>query len=256
MRPQYTNRMTNKRLKVATWNLGRPKFASKAKNDSILKRLREVDADILVLTETNACIDLSDSYTSFSTTCLFQSLAIGKEPYEQGENRVTIWSKSDGLRRIDVCNSHSAVCAQLTTDCGELNVYGTVIGIYGKGRGKTEPPLLSYTDFERTLDVQLADWERLYELGPLCVVGDFNLSLSDSDSYYVTEKYRQRMLDCFRRIKMTVMTKDLPNNIDHIALSNSFLNLVDPKTGIWPKSVSDHQGVWLTLEKTPEARCA
>jgi endonuclease/exonuclease/phosphatase family metal-dependent hydrolase len=181
---------------------------------------------------------------------LFQSLAIGKEQYEQGENRVTIWSKLDGRRRIDVCNSHSAVCAQLTTDFGELNIYGTVIGIYGKGRGKTEPLLLR-TDFETTLDVQLADWERLAELGSLCVVGDLNLSLSDS--YYVTKQHRQRMLECFQKIKMTVTTKDLRNNIDHIALSNSLLHSIDPETGTWPKSVSDHQGVWLTIKKTPEA---
>jgi endonuclease/exonuclease/phosphatase family metal-dependent hydrolase len=241
--------MNNKRLKVATWNLGRPTLASKAKNDSILKTLRDVDADILVLTETNACIDLSDRYTSFSTTCLFQSLAIGKEQYKPGENRVTIWSKLAGRRRVDVCNSHSAVCAQIMTDFGELNVYGTVIGIYGKGRGKTEPPL-SRTDFETTLDIQLGDWERLAELGSICVAGDFNLSFSDS--YYVTRQHRQRVLECFERLDMTVPTKDLRHNIDHIALSKGFLGSVHCEPRAWPKSVSDHQRVCLTIEESTE----
>jgi exonuclease III len=238
--------MTNKKLKIATWNLNRPTFATKAKNDSLLKTLHEVDADVLVLTETNSCIDLSKSHISFSTTCLFQSLSIGTEQYQQGENRVTIWSKLPGRRRVDMCNSHSAVCAQITTDWGELNVYGTVVGIYGKNRGKTEP-ILSKTDFEATLEVQLADWERLTEIGNLCIVGDFNLSLLDS--YYVSKRHRQRILDCFQKLKLTVPTDKLPKNIDHVALSSLFFDAFGCKTGTWPQGKTDHQGVWLTIER-------
>src|ERR1019366_7779066 len=133
--------MKSPQLKIATWNLGRPNPRTKDKNDSILKTLLDADADVVVLTETNSCIDLSDKYFSFPSTCLYQSLSVGKEQYEQGENRVTIWSKFPGQRRIDMCNSHSAVCAQVKTDWGEFNVYGTVIGIYGKHRGSTEPKL-------------------------------------------------------------------------------------------------------------------
>jgi len=239
--------MKSQQLRIATWNLGRPTFATQAKNDSLLETLRTVDADILVLTETNSCIDPGEVYASFASTCLFQSLAIGAEEYQPGENRVTIWSRLPGRRRIDMCNSHSAVCAQITTDWGELNVYGTVIGIYGKNRSRFEP-ILSQTDFERTLEVQLADWERLAELGNLCIAGDYNLSLADN--YHVTRKHRDRILACFKKLDIDVPTWKLPKNVDHIAVSKLFFNSGARTPDTWPRGKSDHQGVWLTI-KTP-----
>lgn len=224
------------------------------KNDAIITALREVDADILVLTETNSCIDLSHMYeTCFPTTCLFQSLPIGAGECKRGENRVTIWSKLPGQRRIDMCNSHSAICAELSTVFGKLNVYGTVLGIYGKNRGSNEP-ILPRTDFETALEVQLADWERLATLGNLCIVGDFNLSLGDN--YYFTKRHRERMLDSLQKLEIDVPTATLPDNVDQIAASRSFLNFcarpLKPHT--WhtsrEKAVSDHQGVRLTLESS------
>lgn len=244
--------MADQKLKIATWNLDRPTFSSTRKNKAILTELRKVDADILVLTETNSCIDLSDTYeTCFATTCLFVSLAIGNEKYEQGENRVTIWSKLPGQRRIDICNSHSAICAQLRTDWGELNVYGTVIGIYGKHRFKSEPASLPRNDFETALEVQLADWERLAKLGHLCIAGDFNLTLGDNT--YVNKEHRQRIFDHLRKLAIDVPTGKLLRNVDQIAISHSFLNSIHCKPDPWHESrnkkISDHQGVSLTLEK-------
>jgi exonuclease III len=240
--------MKSQQLKIATWNLGRPTSASKAKNESILKTLHDVDADILVLTETNSCIDLSKSYTSFATTSLFETLSIGSEPYQQGENRVTIWTKLEAKRRVDLCNSHSAICVQVETAWGKLNVYGTVIGIYGKNRTSGEPKQLAQTDFERTLDVQLADWKRIVALNePLCIAGDFNLSMAGS--YYVTKEHRQRILDCFEELGITIPTKDLPENVDQIALSSSFLNPADYTPEARPKGLSDHHCVSLTIQK-------
>jgi hypothetical protein len=73
--------MQDRELKIATWNLDRPCSTSrKLKNEAIFQKLLEIDADILVLTETNECIDLHDKYqTCFSTTGLFESLAVGRE---------------------------------------------------------------------------------------------------------------------------------------------------------------------------------
>jgi exonuclease III len=238
--------MTSQKLKIATWNLNRPTSQSNQKKESILRTLHKIDADVLVLSETNSCIDMGASYRSFQTTSLFQSLSIGGEQYQEGENRVTIWTKLPAQRRVDMCNSHSAICVQVTTDWGDLNVYGTVIGIYGKNRFKNESKS-SQTDFERTLDVQLADWQRLANIGNLCITGDFNLSLADN--YYTTEEHRKKLLGCFQGLGVTVPTKDLANNVDHIALSARILADVVQNTGTWTDEVSDHQGVWLTLEK-------
>jgi len=263
--------MSEQELKIATWNLDRPKQSptakNKKKNESIIQTLRELDADILVLTETNSCIDLYDKYqTCFSTTCLFESLAIGREPYEQGENRVTIWSKFPGQRRIDMCNSHSSICALLNcNDWGELHVYGTVIGIYGKNR-LYEPRVVPKTDFETAVEIQLIDWERLERLGNICIAGDFNLSIGNDVYVNVKAPQRSRVLDCFRELNITVPTKFEPenidhiaksmdNNVDHMAMSDSFLRNVDHEITTWnggkkkDLNVSDHMGVCLTLRR-------
>jgi hypothetical protein len=249
--------MADQKLKIATWNLARPTISNKRKNDAILAALYDVDADILVLTETNSCIDLSDNYeTCFSSPCLFQSLPIDGGEYKQGENRVTIWSKFPGRRRIDMCNSHSAICAELSTHCGKLNVYGTVIGIYGKNRGRYEPALTG-TDFETSLELQLSDWTRLRSLGDLnlCIAGDFNLCLGQGS--YFTKRHRERLLDGLEKLAIEVPTASLPDNIDQIAVSCSFLNTFLPPRSpytwhdnIRDKKTTDHKGVMLTLEST------
>jgi hypothetical protein len=242
--------MTSQNLKIATWNLDRPKTSAKLQNDLFLETLRSVDADILVLTETSSCIDLSEKYVPFPSASLFQSLSVGGEEYEQGENRVTVWTKLSGQRRVDMCNSHSAVCVQVVTSWGErLNIYGTVIGIYGKNRGRYESPTLSLSDFERTLDVQLADWERLAESGEsLCIAGDFNLSLVGN--YYATEVHRRRVLDCFQKLNIVVPTKELTESVDHIAIASRFMRPASYVAAPWPRHHSDHEGICLTLTRS------
>jgi endonuclease/exonuclease/phosphatase family metal-dependent hydrolase len=246
--------MKSQQIKIATWNLNRPTLSTQPRNDSILIILRKIDADILILTETNSCIDLSDTYqTYFSTTCLFQSLALGKEFYKEGENRVTVWSKFRGQRRIDMCNSHSSVCASLETDWGALNVYGTVIGIYGKNRSQYEPKL-SKNDFEAAIQAQLTDWERLADLENLCIAGDFNTELSSSGKHYVSASDRGRINECFEKIRVQVPTRDIPNNVDHVAVSASFLKDIYPTWQTWNETrnkslLSDHMGVSITLQR-------
>jgi hypothetical protein len=230
------------------------------RNANILSKLENIDADILVLTETNSCIDLSKSYqTHIPSACLFESLSIGTGPYGQGENRVTIWSKFPGQRRGDMCNSHSAVCALLNCgDWGELNVYGTILGIYGKNRGSHEPQLPK-TDFETAVEIQTIDWERIARLGPLCIVGDFNTQLSSNANYYVSPSGREKINDCLNQLEIDVPTRHMPDNIDHIALSKTFLANFDPnpKWELWNKAkdkklLSDHMGVCVTLKRSEQ----
>jgi exonuclease III len=222
--------MKSQQIKIATWNLNRPTLSTQPRNDSILIILRKIDADILILTETNSCIDLSDTYqTYFSTTCLFQSLALGKEFYKEGENRVTVWSKFRGQRRIDMCN------------------------IYGKNRGQYEPKL-SKNDFEAAIQAQLTDWERLADLENLCIAGDFNTELSSSGKHYVSASDRGKINECFEKIRVQVPTRDIPNNVDHVAVSASFLKDIYPTWQTWNETrnkslLSDHMGVSITLQR-------
>ena len=74
-------------MKIATWNLER---LSKRRNSDIKEILNQLDADILILTETSSAIQL-DNYTCVSS----ENLPLNFEgiPYKKGENRVSIWTK-------------------------------------------------------------------------------------------------------------------------------------------------------------------
>jgi hypothetical protein len=75
-------------MKIATWNLERPN-KSTSKNQTIIDCLTKINADILILTETNEIINLGNSYNCFHTSKL-------EEPYyKNGERRVSIYSKYD-----------------------------------------------------------------------------------------------------------------------------------------------------------------
>ena len=55
-------------MKIVTWNLERLK---NNQTEIILSKLTELDADILILTETDYRINLGDKYSSISTQNLF-----------------------------------------------------------------------------------------------------------------------------------------------------------------------------------------
>ena len=74
-------------MKIVTWNLERLK---KRKNQQILDKLADINADILVLTETSSKIHL-DNYNCVSTDPL--PTYFDNTPYDLGENRVSIWTK-------------------------------------------------------------------------------------------------------------------------------------------------------------------
>ena len=73
-------------MKIATWNLERPSKTSK-RTEAILAILQALQADILVLTETNDCIDLGPAYQVFHSAILQDPM------YKVGERRVSIFSK-------------------------------------------------------------------------------------------------------------------------------------------------------------------
>jgi len=225
-------------LKIATWNVMRPRVRSK-RTPNILNQLKVIDADILVLTETNDFINPGEQYSSFSTADLYGSLSKFGEPYRNGEKRVTIWVK-DGANAVEhTCVSESGVCIRLDG----LTVYGNVIGPYGRGG----------IEFYDDLKNQIEDWERLSELGHLCILGDFNTTFNGR---YFTKEAREKLDACFEKLRLEVRTRQVADNIDHIAISKDFVASFSPKTHEWntkrdKSNFSDHMGVCLTLEGRP-----
>jgi exonuclease III len=216
-------------MRIATWNLERPKTLSQ-KNDLIRKKLEEIKADIWVLTETNDCICPGERYKPYPS-----------EPdllHSKGEKRVTIWSKYPVIEEHKTFCSSKSVCVTVRNGRGRLVVYGTVVGVYGN-REKSFLP---------DLENQVKDWKRIGGEIPLCIAGDFNVSFSDN--YYFTHEGRNKIPACFAELKIENLTYGIKDNIDHIAISKSFLRSAKPTSSEWnldkKKAIprlSDHIGV-------------
>ena len=111
-------------MRIANWNLQR---LDKRKNQLVLDKLVDINADILVLTETNSIIQL-DNYTCISTDLLPTDFDDIK--YNVGENRVSILTKYKAKTRHKTFDSYTAVCSDIETPFGLLTVYGSIIGVF------------------------------------------------------------------------------------------------------------------------------
>ena len=128
---------------------------------------------------------------------------------------------------------YTCVCVELLTDRGNLLVYGTIMGIFGNREAS----------FNQDLEIQMNDIRRLsMESHSLCVTGDFNLSFGDN--YYYTKFGRNLVQQTFRNCEIEILTQDVPECIDHIAVSKRFAG---ERAAVveWnkDKSRSDHKGI-------------
>jgi endonuclease/exonuclease/phosphatase family metal-dependent hydrolase len=219
-------------MKILTWNLERPKKA----NQAILDKLAEYGADIVVLTETNTIINPGKEYAPIETKTLIK----GHDgiDYLAGENRTTIWTKYKIGLQHKTFDSYTAVCAQIETPNGSLNVYATIIGVFG-GIGER---------FKSDLENQLLDFEKLSSENPLCIIGDLNVTFSGR--VYPSHEARNKLNNAFEKLKLTNVTAAIENNVDHIVVSKDFIKnkKVTIKTWNHDKKLSDHIGICLTIE--------
>jgi exonuclease III len=221
-------------MKIATWNLERVTKHGK-KTPAILETLKSLKADILVLTETDTCIDLGDEYHVRHTE------KDTKDYFRPGERRVSIFSKYPIIKEINTFRSDTSLCVSVETPKGELIIYGTVIGNNGNRN----------QEFKEDLELQLLDFKKLGTEHNLCVAGDFNISFSDS--YYTVKESREKLRQTFNGLKMTIETEMLPNNIDHVVISKSYIGESQVNCDCWNDTeikierLSDHKGVWIEI---------
>jgi len=225
-------------MKIATWNLERPSKTGK-RTEAILAYLQALQADILVLTETNDCIDLGPAYSVYHTARLRDST------YKAGERRVSIFSKyplGDQVNGFETFDADTALCINFKTPLGELAVYGTIVGIFGNRK----PP------FKDDLEKQLLDFEALHrQASHFCIAGDLNISFSDN--YYFTKEGRAKLNAAFEQHQMINCTANLRHNIDHIVLSEKFVGDRRVVVRYWnetennPNRLSDHKGVMVEI---------
>ena len=222
-------------MKIATWNIERPTSTSK-RLPSIIQRLKDVDADILILTETNDTIDLGEVYTTFHTSELKETF------YKAGEKRVSIYSKYKSNEQLKTFREDTSLCVILQTPLGDLAVYGTIIGTNGsKGHNFTDD-----------LALQLIDFDNIAANYNLCIAGDLNITFGDN--YYYTKDGRDKLNSSFTKLNLVNLTSGIQNNIDHIVITKSFIgeraHQVENPWNNPPDSkiYSDHQGVAVSID--------
>jgi endonuclease/exonuclease/phosphatase family metal-dependent hydrolase len=219
-------------LKVATWNVERLKH--KRELQQITDACKRISADIFVLTETDSALDLG------CNSC-WRSLPPHDETvtYQNTESRVALCSNYEFVRQHETFDGQTAICVELSTERGTLIVYGVVIGIYGN----------RHKSYMEDLPRISADIERLAAGGKrICVCGDFNCSFSDN--YYYTKAGRAALEDMFSRNGLELLTRNLPECIDHIAISCGFVGASAVRVEEWnlDKTLSDHKGIVAELD--------
>lgn len=221
-------------MKIATWNVER---LQKNKNEEIKSKLKEFDADIIVLTETSYILNLDENYNFVSTETLTANY--DNVNYNVGENRTTIWTKYNFVNHYNTFDNFTSVCSEIETEFGILKVYGTIIGVFG-GIGER---------FESDLKGQLKDFEDFEAEKSNCIIGDLNVYFS---GYAYPSYYARNILnETFEKLKMENLTSEINENVDHIIISKEFIKNKKTKIETWniDKKLSDHIGICLTIEE-------
>lgn len=220
-------------MKISTWNVERLKH--KKDINKIMLEIKRVDADILVLTETDMQLKPDYPYC-FRTPPLHM---INSAAYKPSENRITIYTKYQCLQVHGTYDRYTALCVELQAESQPLIIYGTIMGVYGSRN----------QEFKDSLPKQCADIIRLAKLGkPLCICGDYNLSFADS--YYFTQKGRNALLTAFEENNIRLLTSSVLECVDHIAVSDSFVQGKSVRIEEWNhnKKLSDHKGISVTIQ--------
>ncbi len=253
-------------MRIATWNVERPKNAHSPRSQHILAKLREVEADIWILTETHEAIAASADYHTTSTPTVTSAPIF----HQQGEHKTTIWSRWPSIEVFETSTPHRAICTIVETPFGKLVVYGTVIPYHG-----ARWPYGTKRNWDAhyaAIATQGADWSRLrreYPMHGLCVAGDFNQNRPRRVNYGTKWGLALFDLALDKNNLIGVTQADFPaakeldpenqklltHSIDHICLNRHWAKWVK-RVGIWPGQtadgtyLSDHSGVFVDLERS------
>jgi hypothetical protein len=241
-------------IRIATWNLRRPRNATSTRASKLLEWIQNINADVWVLTETHESIRPGPEYACAATRG-------SDRTQSSGEQWTMIWSRLPILQSLPTCDPIRTVCARIaiqpTRSC---NFYGTVLPWRSDRRWL---PKSGGPAFASVLQEQEADWHRLRRDFPsdgFCVAGDFNQELA-AKSYAGTalgQRELRRALGAARLYcvsgdegdPVARITQGTRANIDHICIDTVDGAAWAIPTGAWPTAVdelpglTDHFGIW------------
>lgn len=233
-------------LRIATWNLERPKLNGWKKNPLIQEKISEIDADIWILTETNASIVPTSKRDPHAGYVPLASLPAAF--HALGESCSAIWSRYGIKRAIKTFEVDTAVCAEVDTPIGLMLIYGTIL-TYANDKGANNKSK-KWEEHRKAIADHGADWKRIAKEFPshaMCIAGDLNISFGDN--YYFTESNRQDLLAIFKSFNMVNLTADVKQNIDHIVVSQPLIEDCTVSVTTWneDKQLSDHIGTCVEI---------
>lgn len=216
-------------MKILSYNIERLKNNQNDKIEFIKNLIKSENPDIIFLTETNLNVSFGTKYFQLNSTELpnFHE----NQKYENGENRISIFSKYEIKNKLKSYDNYTAIFAEIITEFGDLQLYGSIIGSFG-GRDQY---------FEKDLENQKNDIENIK--GNLCFSGDLNISFSGFK--YPSQRVIEETKAFFDKQKLEIVTKDFENCAIQIVLSKAFLNdkKVVSKMIKIDRKISDHNVV-------------
>lgn len=243
-------------LRLATWNLDEASTTNKTRASHQIEKIREIDADILVLTETSDLIDLSEFGYDHKSNKI-------KNAY--GKYCASIWSKHEIRKRIQTYDEETAVCCEITLPNNKnIMTYGTII-TYLSDKGPSGISKFAEEHYKEILN-HGRDWENIIKSESpeiFCVAGDFNQPRDGSNWYSahsankkgveeLTLQLDKLNLECLTDHDFTASGQlQGRHNVDHICVTK---NSIQPhRVGVWQgtygnnKKLSDHNGVYVDI---------
>jgi exonuclease III len=232
-------------VRIGTWNLD---HARAQKHDAArLQILREVDADVLVLTETNDRVALPGYSAVHSAP---------RPNAAPGGRWVTVWSRLPVIEPVEVADSNRACAARLSTTSGEAIIFGVVVPWHADvGEPAKVPRPRAWEEHHRAWPKFGEEWSKLrrkWPEAPLFVAGDLNISLG-GPRYYGTSNGRRLFAGALEAAGLRCATEfeHVPEGalmypaIDHILVPEHTKSSV---VGAWEGRLqglrlSDHSGL-------------
>ena len=251
------------KLRIATWNLERPRTHKTDKINALKQKMQMINADIWILTESHEAMSPNENYQGAHTEHI-------ESRHTDGERRSSIWSRFPINQIIETHDPETAVCVDLQTPEGPVIVYATVIPYDGAGTGYPYRSGMEFVEGLKTMELHRAsierhrtDWQRIRAEHPdheFIVAGDFNQHRDGVGSYGargrepLSNALSASMLSCVTEQDFKALGKlTTRRNLDHICLSQRLVSKVTEvdawEAGTLPngKRHSDHNGVWVDL---------
>jgi hypothetical protein len=140
-------------LRIATWNLMEPP-ASGTRREELLKKVKEIDTDVWVFTETHPSFSPGENYC-----CVSRSDAATEPGCDSIKHWVAIWVKSPLKATYEATSDHyRTACAKISLPNGQsAYIYGTVLPWL---TDKRSPDLKGTDAFIAELKKQGFEWSR------------------------------------------------------------------------------------------------